>query len=138
MLYQYDLTISTDARTSHDVTRQVDDVVQASGIRTGFAHVFLRHTSASLMLCENADPDVRRDLEAFMNQLVTDGDEMFAHRTEGADDMAAHVRTVLTHSDLTVPVSGSRLSLGKWQGIYVWEHRYRGYDRYLTVTVQGE
>ncbi len=138
MLYQYELTISTDARTSHDVTRQVDDVVQASGIRTGLVHVFLRHTSASLMLCENADPAVRRDLEAFMSQLVTDGDEMFTHRTEGADDMAAHVRTVLTHSDLTVPVSACRLSLGKWQGIYVWEHRYRGYDRYLTVTVQGE
>ncbi len=138
MLYQYELTISTDARSSHDVTRQVDDVVQASGIRTGVVHVFLRHTSASLMLCENADPDVRRDLEAFMGRLVTDGDEMFAHRTEGADDMAAHVRTVLTHSDLTVPVSSGRLSLGKWQGIYVWEHRYHGYDRHLTVTVQGE
>lgn len=138
MLYQYELTISTDSRTSHDVTRQVDDVVQASGIRTGLAHVFLRHTSTSLMLCENADPDVRRDLETFMSRLVTDGDEMFAHRTEGADDMAAHVRTVLTHSDITVPVSSGRLSLGKWQGIYVWEHRYRGYDRHLTVTVQGE
>lgn len=138
MLYQYELTISTDARTSHDVTRQVDDVVQASGIHTGLVHVFLRHTSTSLMLCENADPAVRSDLEAFMSRLVTDGDEMFTHRTEGDDDMAAHVRTVLTHSDLTVPVSSGRLSLGKWQGIYVWEHRYRGYDRHLTVTVQGE
>ena len=137
-MHQDELTVSTEARSTHDITRQVDQVVASSGIRTGLAHVFLRHTSASLMLCENADPDVRRDLEAFMSQrLVTDGDEIFAHRTEGADDMAAHVRTVLTHSDLTVPVSAGRLALGRWQGIYVWEHRYRGYERYLTITVRG-
>ncbi|MEX1082195.1 MAG: secondary thiamine-phosphate synthase enzyme YjbQ [Halofilum sp. (in: g-proteobacteria)] len=138
-MHQKQLTIATEARSTHDVTHQVDGVVAASGIRTGLAHVFLRHTSASLMLCENADPAVHRDLEAFMNErLVTDGDEIFTHRSEGADDMSAHVRTVLTHSDLTLPVSGGLLALGTWQGIYVWEHRYRGYERHLTVTVQGD
>lgn len=137
-MHQGELTVSTQARTSHDVTSRVHEVVTASGIRTGLAHVFLRHTSASLMLCENADPAVRQDLESFMKRLVPDGDEMFTHRTEGADDMAAHVRTVLTHSDLTLPVAGGRLSLGTWQGVYLWEHRYRGYDRHVTVTVQGE
>ncbi len=138
-MYQDALTIAMQARTTHDVTRQIDEIVAASGVGTGLAHVFLRHTSASLMLCENADPAVRHDLEAFMNhRLVTDGDELFTHRTEGDDDMSAHVRTVLTHSDLTLPVSAGRLSLGTWQGVFVWEHRYRGYERHLTVTVQGE
>lgn len=137
-MHQEELTVRTEARTTHDLTRQVDGVVASSGIRTGLAHIFLRHTSASLMLCENADPDVRRDLEAFMSRLVKDGDELFTHRTEGPDDMAAHVRTVLTHSDLTLPVSAGRLALGTWQGIYLWEHRYRGYERSLTITIQGE
>lgn len=138
-MYQDDVAIATQARTTHEVTRQIDAIVAASGVGTGLAHVFLRHTSASLMLCENADPAVRQDLEAFMkHRLVTDADEIFTHRTEGPDDMSAHVRTVLTHSDLTLPVSGGRLSLGTWQGVYVWEHRYRGYDRHLTVTVQGD
>lgn len=137
-MHQVDLTVSTQARTTHDVTRRVDEAVAQSGVRTGLAHVFLHHTSASLMLCENADPDVRRDLEAFMGRLVPDGDEIFTHRTEGPDDMSAHVRTVLTHSDLTLPVSDGRLSLGNWQGVYVWEHRYRGYERRLTITVQGD
>ncbi len=138
-MYQDQLTVATQARTTHDITGQLNELVAGSGIRTGLAHVFLRHTSASLMLCENADPAVRRDLEAFMNErLVTDGDEIFTHRAEGADDMSAHVRTVLTHSDLTLPVSGGRLALGTWQGVYVWEHRYRGYERNLTITIQGD
>ncbi len=89
------------------------------------------------MLCENIDPDVREDLERFFAGLVTDGDPMFRHRAEGDDDMSAHVRTVITHSDLTIPVTDGRLALGRYQGIYVWEHRYRGYNRQLTITVNG-
>jgi len=137
-MHQASFTVATRERTTHDITAEVSEVVRTSGIRRGLAHVFLRHTSASLMLCENADPDVRRDLEAFFSRLVPDGDPLFVHRAEGDDDMSAHVRTVLTHSDLTVPVTDGRLALGTWQGIYVWEHRYRGYRRHLTVTVNGD
>lgn len=137
-MHQARLTVEMQARSTQEITAEVQAAVATSGVRTGLAHVFLHHTSASLMLCENVDPDVRRDLESFFSRLVTDGDPMFEHRTEGPDDMSAHVRTVLTHSDLTVPVTDGRLALGKWQGIYVWEHRYRGYARDVTVTVTGD
>ena len=136
-MHQSTFTVETSARQTSDITAEVDSVVAGSGIETGLAHVFLRHTSASLMLCENVDPDVREDRERFFSRMVPDGDPMFVHRAEGPDDMSAHVRTVLTHSDLTVPVAGGRLSLGRYQGIYVWEHRYRGYPRHLTVSVSG-
>lgn len=136
-MHQARLTVEMQARSTREITDEIQAAVAASGVRTGLAHVFLHHTSASLMLCENADPDVRRDLETFFGHLVSDGDPMFVHRTEGPDDMSAHVRTVLTHSDLTLPVTEGRLALGQWQGIYVWEHRYRGYAREVTVTVTG-
>lgn len=136
-MHQQHLTVETSARETHEITRAVEQAVAAAGYTTGLAHVFLHHTSASLMLCENVDPDVRGDLERFFGQLVTDGDPMFEHRAEGNDDMSAHVRTVLTHSDLTIPVTDGRLGLGRYQGIYVWEHRYRGYPRRVTVTVDG-
>jgi secondary thiamine-phosphate synthase enzyme len=136
-MYQDQLTIETQARSTREITDAVASAVAASGIETGLAHVFLHHTSASLMLCENVDPDVRGDLERFFSRLVSDGDAMFRHRSEGDDDMSAHVRTVITHSDLTIPVTDGRLALGRYQGIYVWEHRYRGYDRKVTVTVNG-
>jgi secondary thiamine-phosphate synthase enzyme len=136
-MHQAKLTVDTQARHTHEITREVAETVAESGVDTGLAHVFLHHTSASLMLCENVDPDVRGDLERFFSRLVTDGDAMFEHRAEGDDDMSAHVRTVITHSDLTVPVSGGRLALGRYQGIYVWEHRYNGYPRAVTVTVSG-
>lgn len=134
-MHQARLTVEMQARSTREITDEIQAAVAASGVRTGLAHVFLHHTSASLMLCENVDPDVRADLERFFSGLVSDGDPMFVHRAEGDDDMSAHVRTVLTHSDLTIPVSGGRLALGRYQGIYVWEHRYRGYPRRVTVTV---
>ena len=137
-MHQANLTVETRARATREVTREIAEAVEESGVTTGLAHVFLLHTSASLMLCENVDPDVREDLERFFAHLVPDGDPMFVHRAEGDDDMAAHVRTVLTHSDLTLPVSDGRLALGRYQGVYVWEHRYRGYARRLTVTVSGD
>jgi len=120
------------------VTGEVARVVAAAGVATGLCHVFCRHTSASLMLCENADPDVRRDLEAFMARLVPDGDPLFRHTIEGPDDMPAHVRTVLTASGLAIPVTEGRLALGTWQGVYLWEHRTAPHRRTLVVTVQGE
>ena len=137
-VHQQTLSVRTRGRGTYDVTGEVARVVAASGVAAGLCHVFCRHTSASLMLCENADPDVRRDLEAFMARLVPDGDPLFRHTLEGPDDMPAHVRTVLTASGLTVPVTDGRLALGTWQGIYLWEHRTAPHRRTLVVTVQGE
>ena len=111
--------------------------MQQAGIGTGLCHLFLRHTSASLILCENADPDVREDLERFMQRLVPDGDALFIHTAEGPDDMPAHIRNILTHSDLTLPVADGRCSTGTWQGVYLWEHRQQGHRRQITVTVTG-
>lgn len=134
-MYQKKFTVATRTRATHEITEAVEQAVTESGVETGLAHVFLHHTSASLMLCENVDPEVREDLERFFSRLVTDGDPMFSHRSEGDDDMSAHVRTVVTHSDLTIPITDGQLALGRYQGIYVWEHRYRGYSRQLTITV---
>jgi secondary thiamine-phosphate synthase enzyme len=107
-------------------------------VHTGLCHVFLQHTSASLVLCENADPDVRTDLERYMARLVADGDPIFEHTAEGPDDMPAHIRTIISGSDLTLPVSNGQCDLGAWQGVYLWEHRTAGHRRKLTVTVYGE
>ncbi len=100
-------------------------------------HIFIHHTSASLVLCENADPAVRTDLESFMAKLIPDGDPMFDHTMEGPDDMPAHIRSILSKMDLTIPVNNGRSALGTWQGIYLWEHRVRAHNRLVTVTVMG-
>jgi len=138
MTRQETLAIATRGRGTYDLTREVQALVQRSGVAVGLCHLFVQHTSASLMLCENADPQVRRDLEAFMACLVPDGDPLFEHLDEGPDDMSAHVRAVLTHTDLTLPVNGGRLVLGTWQGVYLWEHRTHPHRRRVTVTVQGD
>lgn len=138
MIYQKELSIRTNGRGTIEIADQVEGIVQEAGINTGLCQVFIHHTSASLMLCENADPTVRRDLEAFMARLAPDGDPLFEHTTEGPDDMPAHVRTVLTQTGLTIPITNGRCGLGTWQGIYLWEHRRRGHNRRLTVTVIGE
>jgi secondary thiamine-phosphate synthase enzyme len=127
--------VATSGRGTLDITAQVARAVASSGVQDGLCNVFLHHTSASLILCENADPDVRSDLEAWLSRLVEDGDPLFRHDAEGADDMAAHVRTVLTASSLNLPVRQGRLGLGTWQGIYLWEHRTHGHRRKVTVTV---
>jgi secondary thiamine-phosphate synthase enzyme len=137
-MQQLEIQIETDGRGTYDLTGQVATAVQKSGIATGLCHIFLRHTSASLMLCENADPAVMRDLEAFMTRLTPDGDPMYTHTAEGPDDMSAHVRSVLTHSDLNVPIREGRCDLGTWQGIYLWEHRIAGHRRSITLTISGE
>ncbi|MGD8631285.1 MAG: secondary thiamine-phosphate synthase enzyme YjbQ [Gammaproteobacteria bacterium] len=138
MIFQKTIRLETHGRGSYPLTRAIQEMVQESGIKTGLCHAFLQHTSASLILCENADPDVRTDLENFMSRLVPDGDALFMHTAEGPDDMPAHVRSILTHSDLTLPVSGGRCSLGTWQGVYLWEHRRADHRRQVIVTIHGD
>jgi secondary thiamine-phosphate synthase enzyme len=135
MYHAKELTVSTRGRGFTDITGDVRRAVTESGARQGLCTVFLHHTSASLLLCENADPDVRKDLESFFGRLVKDGDPLFVHDAEGPDDMPAHVRTVLTQTSLAVPVRDGRCDLGTWQGIYLWEHRHAGHRRRVTVTV---
>ena len=138
MIYRDSFQVATGGRGSYLITDAVDEHVSNSQIKTGMCHLFLRHTSASLILCENADPDVRADLERFMGRLVPDGDALFRHTMEGPDDMPAHIRNILTHSDLTLPVSQGRCDLGTWQGIYLWEHRAMAHRRSVTITITGE
>lgn len=138
MIRQEQLTFQTRGRNTQDITDDVNRVLRDAGVETGMCNVFLHHTSASLILCENADPDVRRDLETFMQRLVPDGDPMFIHTTEGPDDMPAHVRSVLTSNSITIPITRGHCSLGTWQGVYLWEHRHHGYRRKVTVTIYGE
>ncbi|EGL55108.1 MAG: secondary thiamine-phosphate synthase enzyme YjbQ [Pseudomonadota bacterium] len=138
MVFQRTLTFKSPGRGTTNITPDIQELVAESGVSTGTCHVFVQHTSASLMLCENADPDVRHDLETFMQHLVPDGDPMFRHQDEGPDDMSAHIRTVLTNPDLTVPISGAQCDLGIWQGIYLWEHRTHQQRRRIIVTIIGE
>ncbi|MBA3394888.1 MAG: YjbQ family protein [Deltaproteobacteria bacterium] len=138
MIHNGELTVATAGRGFHDVTKDVARVVTASGARIGLATVWIHHTSASLIVCENADPAVRRDLEAFMARLVPDGDRLFTHTDEGDDDMPAHVRNVLTQTSIGIPIADGRLVLGTWQGLYLWEHRTSSHRRRLTVSVIGE
>ena len=138
MVSQDSISITTNGRGTVELTSQVNDIVKKSGIRQGICHVFIHHTSASLVLCENADPSVRVDLETYMSGQVKDGDPRFIHTAEGEDDMSAHIRSILTDSAISVPVSEGRCMLGTWQGIYLWEHRYQGHQRRLTVTIYGD
>ncbi|MBA2409871.1 MAG: YjbQ family protein [Gammaproteobacteria bacterium] len=137
MYEQETITIASRGRGTYRIDDDITRIVAGSGVITGLCHVFCHHTSASLILCENADPTVRRDLETFMARLVPDGDAMFDHDAEGPDDMPAHVRSILTQSSLDVPVTGGLLSLGTWQGIYLWEHRTSSHRRQVTITVHG-
>lgn len=132
------LTIATAGRGLVDITDRVAGELAASGIGQGLATLFLRHTSASLLIQENADPAVRADLDRFFARLVPDGDALFRHREEGPDDMPAHARTALTAVSLSIPVQDGRLALGTWQGIYLWEHRLRGHHRDVVLHVLGD
>jgi len=137
MISEHDIAVETRGRGTYDITAQVADAVAASGAQAGICHVFIQHTSASLMLCENADPDVRRDLETFMARIAPDGDPDFVHTAEGPDDMPAHIRTVLTQSDLNIPIRAGRCAFGTWQGLYLWEHRTAPHRRRVLVTIYG-
>ena len=134
--YQQMLTLRSRGKSLQRFTAEVDQVVRASGITTGLCTVFLRHTSASLIIQENADPDVLVDLENFLSQLVPEG-RHYIHSTEGPDDMPAHIRTMLTHTSETIPVTQGRLALGTWQGLYLWDHRTQGSAREVVVHVTG-
>lgn len=136
-LVQRTLNFRTRGRGTLEITAEVERTVRESGVRTGLCNVFLQHTSASLILCENAAPAVRQDLETVLARLAPDGDPAFVHDDEGPDDMAAHARTVLTASALQVPIAEGRLALGTWQGIYLWEHRHAPHARSVVVTVLG-
>ncbi|MEE2983912.1 MAG: secondary thiamine-phosphate synthase enzyme YjbQ [Pseudomonadota bacterium] len=138
MVASDEIEIQTPGRGFTELTRQLESIVSGSRVEIGLCSVSIRHTSASLVLCENADSDVLHDLERFMQRLVPDGDTLFRHDAEGADDMPAHVRSVLTQSDLTIPVRRSSLVLGTWQGIYLWEHRTRPHRRVVVVTIVGD
>ncbi len=138
MIVQSELRVSTKGRGTYDITGDVQRTVRDSGVASGLCHVFICHTSASLMLCENADPSVMRDLETFMSRQVPDGDPMFTHTAEGPDDMPAHIRSILTQSDLNLPVRQGSCALGTWQGVYLWEHRQSPHTRRVIFTMQGE
>ena len=138
MVFQQSIKVSTLGRGTSNITRQINDLIGQSGITKGLVNIFVQHTSASLILCENADPTVRSDLEYFMEKITPDGDPSYQHRDEGPDDMSAHVRTVLTDSSLSIPLNNSHCLLGTWQGIYLWEHRTHPHSRTLTITIYGE
>lgn len=134
--FQRILRVQTPGKSLSDVTRQVDKVVRDSKIQTGLCTVFLRHTSASLIIQENADPDVLKDLERCFAKLVPEGPH-YIHDAEGPDDMPAHIRTALTHTSENIPISQGRLVLGTWQGLYIWEHRQRSHSRELAIHIMG-
>jgi secondary thiamine-phosphate synthase enzyme len=140
MLAQFfhELNLRTRGRGLYDFTREVEQWLAREKFQNGLLTLHLRHTSASLLIQENADPDVRRDLEAFFKRLVPDGDRLFVHTMEGEDDMPAHVRTALTAVNLSLPVRGGQMALGTWQGIYLWEHRLHPHDRHISLHFIGE
>lgn len=132
------LELRTSDRGTTEVTDEVARVVSGSGVEIGLCHVFARHTSAGVIIMENADPTVREDLERLLSHWVPDGWPEFRHRAEGDDDMSAHARTLLAGESVTVPVQGGRLALGTWQGIFLWEHRTGAHRRELVITVVGD
>ena len=135
--YQKLLQIQTAGKSLYKITSKVESVVAESGIETGLCTLFLRHTSASIIIQENADPDVLTDLSNFFAKLVPEDNRLYIHTTEGSDDMPAHIRTVLTKTSEQIPIYRGRLALGTWQGIYIWEHRQRGHNRELLVHISG-
>jgi secondary thiamine-phosphate synthase enzyme len=138
MFHGDSFTLRTPGRGTYEITDRVRQAVRDSGVRRGLCHVFIPHTSASLIVCENADSSVRRDLERFFARLVPDGDPIYSHTLEGPDDMPAHIRTILTQNSLTLPIRDGDCDLGTWQGLYVWEHRSHPHQRRVTITVMGE
>ena len=137
MIEQQTISVQTEGRSTIDITREVEQMLTAASIETGLCHVFVHHTSASLIITENADSDVRRDLESYISKLVQDGDPAYLHDQEGPDDMAAHIRSVLTQTEISMPITNRRLGLGTWQGLFLWEHRYQAHRRKITITLTG-
>jgi secondary thiamine-phosphate synthase enzyme len=138
MVVQQTFGVTTRGRGFESLTDRVEAVVASARIATGLCNVFTQHTSASLLITENADSAVRRDLERFMQRVAPDGSADYEHDTEGPDDMPAHIRSVLTSATLTIPIASGQLQLGTWQGIYLWEHRHAGHRRDIIVTIMGD
>jgi secondary thiamine-phosphate synthase enzyme len=138
MFHRATIEVGTRGRGTYDITSELQRVVREAKVGAGLCTVFVHHTSASLIISENADPTVRRDLDAFMARLCPDGDALFRHTDEGPDDMPSHVRSVLTQTSLGIPVAGGRCDLGTWQGVYLWEHRHAPHRRRVSVTIVGE
>ncbi|MBE9115401.1 YjbQ family protein [Lusitaniella coriacea LEGE 07157] len=136
--YQKVLRLKTTGKTLHAISPKVEEIVAASGVQLGLCTVFVRHTSASLIIQENADPDVLRDLSSFFAKLVPEDGRSYIHDAEGPDDMPAHIRSALTQTSLPIPITRGRLALGIWQGIYLWEHRQRSHQREVTIHISGE
>lgn len=137
-VHQETIVTRTTRAGLHEITAEVAAIGRRSPVTTGWVHVFVRHTSCSLVIMENADPSARRDLERWMDRLVPEDDPDFEHTLEGADDMPSHIKMALTRTGETVPLGQGRLLLGTWQGIYLWEHRRAAHDREIVVTVTGE
>ena len=135
MYHAESLTLRTKGRGTYEITDSVQRIVRASGVVRGLCTVFVHHTSASLIICENADPGVRQDLERFFARFAPDGDPLFEHVDEGPDDMSAHVRSIVTQASLSIPIEDGRCALGTWQGVYLWEHRTAPHSRRVTVSV---
>lgn len=135
MAHQHIFKVKTSGRGMVNITPQILEFLSQTKITTGICHLFLHHTSASIIICENADPTVQSDMEAFMQKIAPDGDSLFQHTQEGPDDMPSHVRTILTQSSLSVPITNNQLALGTWQSVYLWEHRLEGNERKVTVTI---
>ena len=135
MAHQEQLVVNTQGRGTYDITPQINRIIKNTDTDIGLCHVFIRHTSASLMVTENADPSVRSDLETLIKRLAPDADPSYTHRLEGEDDMAAHARCMLTQTEITLPITNGQLNLGTWQSIFLWEHRYDDFTRTLTITI---
>lgn len=138
MIYQQQFVHETSGRGTYDITATINAIVAESGCSIGTCSVFIHHTSASLLITENADPSVRGDLETILQRLAPDADPQYRHDYEGDDDMSAHVRCMLTNDSLTIPITNGRCALGTWQGVYLYEHRYADFRRKITVTIIGE
>ena len=132
------LNVQTSGRGFYEITDEIANAVAKAAFKTGVATIHVQHTSASLVIQENADPDVRRDFERFFERLVPDGDPIFSHTSEGEDDMSAHIRSALTAVNLSVPIVNAKLALGTWQGVYLWEHRVAAHGRRVIVHLLGE
>ena len=135
--YQQVLNIETSGKGLLEITHEVDNAVRDSKITSGLCNLFVRHTSASLIIQENADPDVQRDLEYFLGKLVPENDLGYTHTVEGPDDMPSHIRSVLTNTSEQIPISRGKMLLGTWQGIFLWEHRILGHPRNVVVNISG-
>lgn len=136
-IYQTEYITHTHGRNTYNITQEIESAIQDSGTKTGLCHIFIHHTSASLIITENADPDVRHDLETLIQRIAPDGDPEYRHVLEGDDDMSGHMRTMLTQTELTIPITHGRSGLGTWQGIFLWEHRTGIFQRKITITIMG-